>query len=332
MKEIKNTRNELNYTMRIAAFVNILLITVLSVMMSACSGGKEPPVYTVTAERMYEGSLYYASSDCAKCHGVKWDGDGPDATRLKKIGLTPTNFTRANPDRSPADYFQAITGPAVFFQSHPAAKSEEGGKELSRMAVSHAYLAYTDRARWAVANYLFSLNGPVAEKDQEKHDTSLERGARDTERAYASGRNWEVGYTRDTTASPDLNTLIPKAGIVEEESLGQVSDERRIVSLEFGRGADLYRNNCAQCHGNYGQGGVSSIRFGLIPEAKSSAILNRQRAVHLTAVDFAQSPALGSVNAFKDGHTNGGVSSAYQNFADEDWQELYVFVKRLAGK
>ena len=305
-----------------------IAITAAALTLAFCSR-KTPPVYEATTDRLHQGSLYYSQSDCVNCHGPAWDGKGPDAARLGKLGIVPTDFTKVDPSKSPADYFKAITGPSLAFVSLAGkVQSEEGKKEVERLKTAHAYLTYTDAGRWAIANFLFSLNPEALDKDEAKREESLERGAKETSEAYASSRNWAYGYSLDSNPVPDISAMIQKTALSDVLPAALVSEERRRIVSEGGDGAELYANNCASCHGSFGEG-RSTNRFGLTNENRD----NRLRAALVSTIDLGRSTSIGSPDALKKGHAHPGqMLPSFENFTREDWQDISNFISKLAGK
>ena len=169
---------------------------ILILAIAACS--PEPaPIHEATPESLYKGSIYYASSEynCKNCHGTAWDGNGPEAKSLKEQGLEVPAFTDATaPEVTPVDYFKAMT---------------VGTDKTKELPSGHAYQSHTDRARWAMAHYLYSLAPPVAEKDAAKRKAAIHAAMEEVKKAYATSRRWNMGYTpiSERPQSPKLEDM-----------------------------------------------------------------------------------------------------------------------------
>ena len=153
-------------------------------ILAAAACGKEPaPIYKATADSLYNGSVYYASSEynCKSCHGIAWDGNGPEAKGLKEQGIEVPSFTDATaPEVTPVDYFKAMT---------------VGTENTTDLPSGHAYQSHTDRGRWAMAHYLYSLAPPVSSKDKAKREEAIHAAMEEVKQAYASSRRWNMGFT-----------------------------------------------------------------------------------------------------------------------------------------
>ena len=279
----------------------------------------ESPVYTSIRDVIFQGSVYYAQAGCAKCHGVQFDGQGPDATATKnESGLTVPAFqgVTIDPTKTPLAYFKTITMGTIKMPAH----SNQG---------------YTDRGRWAMAHFLYSLTTKPLGAGAHKHEVALADADAEIRAAYASNRRWVMGYKKieDRPQAPKLDELLKLTTVAEERAAAPVDEARRERRDRSQAGYAMYENNCASCHGLYGEGMVSSNRFGLIdcgPERK------RQCGVYLSTPDFQNSGALGSVGAFQGAHDR--VSSeglnlrSFGNYSDDEWQDLLSYVKNLAGR
>ena len=190
-----------------ARYVLALLLLSLGIFASFCSKkDSDLPVHEPSAQRLYEGSLYYAKAGCHSCHGVAWDGKGSEASTVQKEkGLSPTDFKNMkDPAKTPASYFKAIT---------------MGNAALNKKDVNHRLQHYTDRGRWAMANFLFSLAPRLSGAALDKRKAALARSQNEVRQAYAraekSGlRRWELGYkpAREREPIPNLKDLMKKAG------------------------------------------------------------------------------------------------------------------------
>ncbi len=155
---------------------------------------KHRPVYIADREALFQGSLLYNEASCATCHGVQYDGKGPEAQKLAKDkGLSVLDFRRElAADATPINYFKAIT------------KGTEAYPE-------HAYQSYTDRGRWALAHFLFRLSLPPSKKTkQRQRRQALEKMRNLLEAVYAKQRRWEMGYVplEERPKPPKLEELL----------------------------------------------------------------------------------------------------------------------------
>ncbi len=277
------------------------------------------PVYESDREVIFQGSVYYAQAGCAKCHGVAFDGMGPDATATKnETGLEMPGFqgTTIDPAKTPLDYFKVIT---------------MGTEKLP----THSNQSYTDRGRWAMAHFLYSLTTKPTGSDAHKHSAALAAADAEIREAYANNRRWVMGYKKieDRPQTPKLDELLKLTSVAEDRAASPV-DEARIARRDPGAtGHTEYENNCAGCHGLYGEGMASSQRFGLIecgPERK------RQCGVYLSTPDFQNSAALGGVGAFKAAHEQASAEGlnmrSFSHLSDDEWQDLLSYVQNLAGR
>lgn len=316
----------------------LLFVIGLAATMASCGKASEPPVYETTPEREYLGSLYYSISDCASCHGPEWNGEGPDAKRMKSMGMAPTNFTTVMAGKTPRDYFLAITDPVGYFKKNkPKGASDES---IASLAGSHQYLTYTDKARWDISNFLYYL----PEKGQDAAAVAAMK--KDLAGIYKGIRRWEIGFptleSRDKR--PTLDELNKKASYIvngeEQKMQHSVSEHRKEVAARKSRGGDLYSGNCASCHGQYAEGRKNAKRMGLIgmipiyngyprvPELK------RQDAVFVSTIDLHDSGAMNSQDAFINAHKNFTTQAApeFNSIAPADWTELYAYTRALAGR
>ena len=162
----------------------------------ACSSEK-PPIYEATPDSLYNGSLYYASSEynCKSCHGTQWDGNGPEAKNLEKDGIKVPSFTDATPPEiTPVDYFKAMT---------------VGTANTKKLPSGHAFQSHTDRGRWAMANFLYSLAPAVATKDQAKRQEAMTKAMEEAKQAYSESRRWNMGFVplAERPKSPKLEDM-----------------------------------------------------------------------------------------------------------------------------
>jgi len=293
----------------------------------------EKPVYEATADRLYMGSLLYAKFGCANCHGVDWDGNGPDAAGLAENGIQTTSFVKEiTAETTPVDYFKAISDPAGYFAEH--LKTAKNPVEYKKFSATHVYQNTTDLARWEMANFLYS-KAANSGSNADKVKAELE----EAKNVYAGNRRWEIGYVpiAERSTAPALDDLIRKAKIQKEMSMPGVSEERKKAAFDSTPGARLYYSECASCHGNFAEGGVARDRIGLLadgPQLENDKGIPRKAMAFESILDLRHSSAMGSLGAFQSAHANRNdqLTETYSSFTDEEWQELYTYTKRLTGQ
>lgn len=192
------------------------IISAISGLLFAAACGTEPaPIYEATPESLYLGSVYAASSEynCKNCHGTSWDGTGPEAKALKENGVNVPSFVDATaPEVTPLDYFKAIT---------------VGTKNTKGLPSNHAYQSHTDRARWAMAHYLYSLAPAVAPKDRARREEAMNQSIQEARKAYAESRRWNMGYVPldERPSSPKLEEMTGYNPVATQEAAPESEDE-----------------------------------------------------------------------------------------------------------
>jgi mono/diheme cytochrome c family protein len=198
-------------------------------------------IYQPSLGDIRSGSIYYATENCSSCHGVDLDGKGSAATKLKiERNITTPGFTgKPAPEITPVRYFKAIT---------------KGTANLE----DHTYHALTDRARWAIAHFLFSKHEALSGTARDKH---LEQAAKDfaeASKGYAESgdRRWIMGYNLpgEREKGPEVKGT---ASLASSAASAQAA-----VEEYDSEGSRLYAKNCSSCHGIRGEG--ASLRTGLI--------------------------------------------------------------------
>ena len=177
----------------------IIFLLLISLTINFCNKNVDSPVYVLNQSVLINGSLYYNEAGCVRCHGISYKGDGPEAKTLEtEKSLIVPNFVRALPSKTtPLDYFKVITMGTEKFKEH-------------------AYQNYTDRGRWAMANYLYNLSLPpesIKDKDvNQERNLALKEMMKQVEEVYSKTRRWEMGYTPidNRPQSPKLEELLPK--------------------------------------------------------------------------------------------------------------------------
>ncbi|MBI3396152.1 MAG: c-type cytochrome [Spirochaetia bacterium] len=301
----------------------------LPALLAACAE-TEPPIYLPSAERLQLGAIYYAQAGCYRCHGTAWDGNGQEAPRLKQLGFTMGSFAAVeNPAKTPIGYFKAVTAPVDYFAAY---KQKLGEDEFKKFTDGHAFYSITDRGRWAISNFLYSLAPPLKGDKESKRQENYEKSLAEAKGVYDRFRKWEIGFKPLAEREKAPAGLIAAAKKEESTSRASVSDERRNVSFESSWGADLYKQNCKTCHGRYaegtfGDGSTSGPRFG-IRECPGQP---RNCAVYAETRDLAGANV--SAGALRDAHSKGSTyTPAFKSFTAEEWDALSGYLARLSGK
>ncbi len=302
--------NIMNRTAKIL-IANCLFVFVTAAFSHCVGKGDAPqkPVYASDAQVIYNGSIYYNEAGCASCHGSSFKGDGPDKGARSVPDLTAAIDAR----KTPLDYFKTITAG----KDHPS------------------YQGYTDRGRWAMAHFLYSLSSGIKPSKKSGDASRVRREALaqarlETERAYAKSRRWFLGMKppqeriQKDDESLALDKLIGDQKLATEPSLSPVSEKERTAAFDarHERGAALYRNNCASCHGKYGEGSANRYKLGLTKYCKERG---RNCAAYLPTANI-QNAILGSIHAKAD---TGLHIPGFDSFSDEDWAQLSAFLRGL---
>ena len=310
----------MNYRIRNIMVYSAFAATLLATLADCSRKDEDIPVYEATPERIYDGSLYYASAGCIRCHGTNWKKGAKDFSQ------------KLSPKKTPVDYFETIT---------------RGNEKTRKNNVAHDFQSYTDRARWAMANFLFSL-APRQKKSKNIaiHQAALEKRIAEVQAAYKAAnaknhRRWEL-YEKGTVsitkreAAPALDTLLQDVKLDSGIVVVKVTDEQALNVLKSeGRGATLYSNNCASCHGNNAEGATASKRFGNVDcvynpktaEKRKAGVNAKQCAVYVSARDLKGA----SVDDFKNAHQNttGVLLPAFLTLSDEDLQEIFTHISSV---
>ncbi|GIX41837.1 MAG: hypothetical protein KatS3mg129_1570 [Leptospiraceae bacterium] len=245
----------------------ILVNIILTFLLISCKD-KKVKIYEPTPEALSYGSLIYASSEvnCKNCHGIDYKGNGPDA---KDLDISVPDFTSKIPaEKTPLDYFKAI--------SVGTEKTIKNGMNY------HAFYHLTDKAKWALANYLYSLSkGPETAKEKEIRNQALITSWKEVEEIYKKNRKWYMGENTPSTErepAPDLNEIIQKTDftisqdvpvkIISEQQYEKVFKAREL----YEDGYNLYKNNCQNCHGLAGEGVPGAKLLGILDESRFDPI------------------------------------------------------------
>ncbi len=109
-------------------------------------------------------------------------------------------------DKTPLDYFKAITAGSVFNKTLKEKKFK-----------GHDYHELTDRARWAMANFLFSLAPHPQGRDAQVRAQAVSKAMNTAAAEYAKAaklghRRWQIGFTPigQRSKTPTLDELLKK--------------------------------------------------------------------------------------------------------------------------
>ena len=199
MNNIKNKKfwqiKPLSFLLRFGLIVYLVIILVL--FGAGCDQGDKRAVYLSNQQTLIDGSLYYNEAGCARCHGINYDGKGPEHQSLKnKSGVIVPSFkVMLDAEKTPLDYFRTITM----------------GTKLMPV---HAYQSYTDRGRWAMSHFLYSLTkAPHDNKNIIKRSKALRAMQKKLEKIYSKTRRWDMGYEplENRAVAPKLEELMKRA-------------------------------------------------------------------------------------------------------------------------
>ena len=161
------------------------------------------PVYAVNQKVLLNGSLFYNEAGCARCHGVQFDGKGPQAAAVQKEHriVIPSFKRELRAKQTPLDYFKVITmGTARYKQ--------------------HSYQSYTDRGRWALAHYLYSLSTPPRDSAAKiKRNQALLEMIDLVQGVYAVRRRWLMGAKpiEERSSIPKLEQLLKRKVTIDKQ-------------------------------------------------------------------------------------------------------------------
>ncbi len=183
---------------------SLVIFLLVAVLFAQCKKDSQF-IETPNAEDLHFGSLLYAKENCSNCHGIDWNGQGPEAAALKEKGLVPANFAALeNPDTTPVDYFKTIT---------------RGSEKMPE----HSYQYITDRGRWALAHFLFTMAPQLKGAQADQRLGALSADFTEAREAYARAetrgrRRWEMGYKPygEREPKPGLDELIQSTGTTME--------------------------------------------------------------------------------------------------------------------
>lgn len=228
-------------------------------------------------------------AQCVACHGAEGQGNGPAAAALNP---KPRNFTQNvgwKNGRKPTMVFKTL-------------KEGIAGGAMA----SFATLPADDR--WALAAYVLSLGPQPLDKDTPADFAKI-----------GVNPNAEGGG-----AEPEAKTIpvelamkmLSQPEIIAAAHQGLVREARSA-------GAQLYRQSCASCHGENGQGGIKVKTLAMAPSP-----------AYVESMPFhSGSEVLSSEQAFVHVVGNGIPGSfmpGYGNLSGAEMRELYDYVRSLA--
>lgn len=290
------------------------LIFFTIIMLIYCKE-KESKIYESTPEALNYGSIIYASSEanCKNCHGIDYKGNGPEA---KDLGIPVPDFTgKIPPEKTPINYFKAI--------------SVGTDKTIKNGVNYHAFYSLTDKAKWALSNYLYSLQKPLTGKDKEKRAEELNKAYKEIENIYSKNRKWYMGENTPSSEREkpiELNELIQKTNfsLEKDETQKTLTDEQKEKIFEsrklYQEGYFLYQNNCQSCHGIGGEGIQGSQLLGILENSRYDAIKGIAR----------RKPSFVGIPKLTNLITKESIIQKHNyNFSDEQWNELIQYIKAI---
>jgi caa(3)-type oxidase subunit IV len=233
--------------------------------------------------------------NCTSCHGDQGLGNGPAASALNPH---PRNFHQDKDwvnGRKPSQVFGTI----------------KNGVAGSAMA-SFSTLPSDDR--WALVHFVLSL-GPTPPADT----------AADLAKIGIDPNKEGSSEVADVTI-PVEAAMKMMAQPAAPKTSGETDEQYRTAMMASGNespGSQIFKQNCVQCHGDRGQGG---IRVPGLPNISSPASIS-------TDAFHPGSEWLGSEESFAkhlDQGIAGGVMPDFANLSGAEMSELYQYVKSLA--
>ncbi|MCS7206026.1 MAG: cytochrome c [Leptospiraceae bacterium] len=293
----------------------IFLLSIITLMLY-CK--KEPEVYEATPDSINYGSIVYASTEmnCKNCHGVDYKGNGPEA---RDLDVKVPDFTaELTPEKTPLSYFKAI--------------SVGTNNTIKDGYNYHAYYYLTDKAKWGLANFLYSLGKEPKDLEIKKQwQEAVARDMKQVKEIYKENRKWYFGENTpasERTPSPDLEKTIQKTNYTVAKDISiSTLDAKRAEKISKARedyfdGYVLYQNNCQSCHGVGGEGIQGSSHIGLLDKSRYEPIkdIARRKAAYVGIPDL-KNTAISKEN----------IQKAHQNysFTDEQWTTLIQYIKAI---
>ena len=293
----------------------ILLILTTSFVYINCKDSDQK-IYEPTIESINYGSIVYASSEvnCKNCHGVDYKGKGPDA---KDLDVPVPDLTGViAPEKTPLDYFKAI--------SVGTEKTKKNGLQY------HAYYSLTDKAKWALANYLYSLaQEPKTNEEKKVRQESLAKAMKEVREIYSKNRKWYMGENTPSTErepSPRLEELIQKTNFKTEQDVSvKIPTEKELEAVFVARqnyeeGYHIYQNHCQKCHGIAGEGVQGSQFLGILDHSRYDAIKGIAR----------RKPAFVGIPPLRNNVKKEDVLKYHSYYlTEEQWNDLINYIKAI---
>ncbi len=295
----------------------IFLLIILTNFLYQLHCKREQQIYEPSPENISYGSLIYASSEvnCKNCHGVDFKGNGPDA---KDLDIPIPDLTGSiAPEKTYLDYFKVIS---------------VGSEKTIKNGINyHAFYSLTDRSKWALAHYLYSLGKePDTPEGKKIRKDALKKADKEIHAVYSKNRKWYMGENKPATERENpipLKELIQNTNfkpindlptnVITEKDITRVNEAR----IQFEEGYILYQNNCQSCHGIAGEGVQGSYNLGLLDESRKEPIRNIARRLP----SFIGIPKISKDNVSKEIIYN--KHSFY--FSDEQWNDLINYIKAI---
>lgn len=300
----------------------ILFLVFFMGLYIGCS--KEKPIYEATPESIHLGSKIYASNEvnCKNCHGNDYKSNTPDAKEIKDSGINVPDFTaELAPEKTPLDYFKAIS----------VGTDKTGTQEYNY----HAYYNLTDTAKWALANFLYSLGKePQSEEGKKQRKIALNKAQLEVYSIYSKNRKWYMGKntpSQQREKSEKLEDLIQKTNynVEKDVSISVVNNEQLKKQEKFQEenpeGYRLYKENCQSCHGKIGEGVQGQMDINVLDESRNSPIKNiaRRKSAFI---------GIEALNASKISKEN--ILKAHKElyFSEDQWNVLINYLKNIMEK
>lgn len=299
-----------------------IIIIMTTFLFIGCKN--EVTVYESTPESLHFGSIVYASNEvnCKSCHGSDYKGNTSDAKELKEKGISVPDFTgMIPPEKTPLDYFMAI--------SVGTNNTKSGDYNY------HAYYNLTDRAKWALANFLYSLGQqPKTQEEINKRKQALQTALQQIQSVYKTNRKWYLGLntpSQQREKSKSLQELIQNSTFKIEQEIPfiQPTEEKikKIIELqsEFKEGAFLYKYNCQHCHGIAGEGVQGEIKINVLDESRNEPVKNiSRRKSAFVSIKPLSRDTLKKETIQKE--------HPYYNFTENQWNHLIQYIYKILEK
>ncbi len=298
-------------------FLFLIIITV-----SGCKN--EVKIYEATPENLHLGSKIYASSEfnCKNCHGIDYKGNTSEAKELKEKGIPVTDFTGPiPPEKTPLDYFKVI--------------SVGTNRTLDGDYNYHAYYNLTDSAKWALANFLYSLGQePKTKEEIQKRKQALQSAIQEIESIYKNNRKWYLGEntpSQQREKSRPLQEMLQNTNFkLAQEYPYKILNEQKIQKIleiqnQYIEGSLIYVNNCQSCHGIGGEGVQGAANINVLDESRYEPIKNISR--RKSAFVSISSLSIDSIKleAIQKVHPD-------YYFTESQWNDLIQYLKIILEK